>query len=291
MSLNIGEKVIIEPVNTAENQGSVGKCVAMAICEFLENEIFQITGERIELSYDFIYANRKPTDYQTEKLFTEQAFKNIAEGGICLESVFKVDNVKYPEIKKYFDAIPKEIRESAKKYALNFEVDYYKTSNALDLAIEQLRNKHMLLVSVGSMGHEMCLRGVERLGENEYKYIFRNSWGGNGVYEIVDDKVFLFNNTTHFMKLLNPGILTNNKADENTNEEKDMTVKMQVYNPFYSIDGKKYRLQGTNDNGVVVDTPPIIIDNRTYVPLRAIAEAFGLNVEWVQESKEIIINN
>lgn len=37
------------------------------------------------------------------------------------------------------------------------------------------------------------------------------------------------------------------------------------------------------------DTPPVIKENRTLVPVRAISEGFKATVEWVPESKEIII--
>jgi len=42
-------------------------------------------------------------------------------------------------------------------------------------------------------------------------------------------------------------------------------------------------------NGVELefDTPPLIIGNRTMVPMRVIFEAFGFEVEWFEESQDI----
>ena len=37
------------------------------------------------------------------------------------------------------------------------------------------------------------------------------------------------------------------------------------------------------------DTPPVIKENRTLVPVRAITEGFGAKVEWKQETKEVVI--
>ena len=36
------------------------------------------------------------------------------------------------------------------------------------------------------------------------------------------------------------------------------------------------------------DVPPVIIDGRTMVPLRAIFEALGIDVEWIAETRTII---
>ncbi|MDD4614248.1 MAG: stalk domain-containing protein, partial [Caldisericia bacterium] len=44
-----------------------------------------------------------------------------------------------------------------------------------------------------------------------------------------------------------------------------------------------------NGQTISLDTPPQILQGRTVVPLRFISEAFGANVEWVAETKEITI--
>lgn len=48
-----------------------------------------------------------------------------------------------------------------------------------------------------------------------------------------------------------------------------------------------------NKDGIetTMDVAPFAKDNRTYVPIRFVAEAFGLNVEWKQETQEVIISN
>lgn len=42
---------------------------------------------------------------------------------------------------------------------------------------------------------------------------------------------------------------------------------------------------------ITFDTKPILKENRTFVPLRFIAEAFGADVNWNEENNTIIINN
>ena len=40
---------------------------------------------------------------------------------------------------------------------------------------------------------------------------------------------------------------------------------------------------------VISETAPVIYRDRTYVPLRLICELWGYNVEWIEETQEIII--
>lgn len=46
-----------------------------------------------------------------------------------------------------------------------------------------------------------------------------------------------------------------------------------------------------NNEEVVTDTASIIRDGRTYIPLRAVFEAFGYSVEWHDSSNTVLINN
>ena len=55
-----------------------------------------------------------------------------------------------------------------------------------------------------------------------------------------------------------------------------------------NIDGKIV----TMTIGVVLEkygAAPLIIDNRTYVPIRFVAEELGASVEWTESTKEIVI--
>ena len=60
---------------------------------------------------------------------------------------------------------------------------------------------------------------------------------------------------------------------------KDTVIKLQVGNSTALVNGEKVQL----------DQPPIIKDNRTMVPLRFISEAFGANVEWFPDTREVKI--
>lgn len=45
-----------------------------------------------------------------------------------------------------------------------------------------------------------------------------------------------------------------------------------------------------NNESITIDTPPMLINDRTMVPVRVIAEAFGANVSWNDDGKTVIIN-
>gem|GEM_PF-6544365 len=55
-----------------------------------------------------------------------------------------------------------------------------------------------------------------------------------------------------------------------------------------TIDGKVLKMT-INEKILGFDAAPVIINNRTYVPIRYVAEKLGANVEWIAETQQIII--
>ena len=39
-----------------------------------------------------------------------------------------------------------------------------------------------------------------------------------------------------------------------------------------------------NENGYIMDIPPMIIDNRSYVPLRVVSEIFGKEINYLNKN-------
>ena len=60
------------------------------------------------------------------------------------------------------------------------------------------------------------------------------------------------------------------------------SIDMQVNNVNAIVDGKDI---------VVLDVAPYIRDSRMMVPVRFISEVLGCKVEWIQETKQVIIEN
>jgi len=69
-----------------------------------------------------------------------------------------------------------------------------------------------------------------------------------------------------------------------------INVNSTNYNIFIKIILKVgSNIMYVNDNKINLDTPPIIYQNRTYLPIRYIAEAFNANVDWYQSEKKVTI--
>ncbi len=64
------------------------------------------------------------------------------------------------------------------------------------------------------------------------------------------------------------------------NKVNQIVVKLQIGNDTASVNG----------NTVKLDSPPVIIKNKTFVPLRFVSEAFGAKIKWDGALKVITIN-
>lgn len=64
-----------------------------------------------------------------------------------------------------------------------------------------------------------------------------------------------------------------------TGKKEDTTIIMQIDNNELSV----------NDNVTTLDVAPIVIDGRTLVPVRAIAESFGIDVLWYGDIETVAI--
>jgi len=60
----------------------------------------------------------------------------------------------------------------------------------------------------------------------------------------------------------------------------DLILKLQINNIIMT----------KNDQELILDVPPLIINGRTLVPVRAVAEAFDADVEWDEEDRKVDIN-
>ena len=54
---------------------------------------------------------------------------------------------------------------------------------------------------------------------------------------------------------------------------------MQINNPVATVDGEK----------VTLDSPPVIVEGRTLVPVRFISEALSATVNWNAETRVVSI--
>lgn len=63
----------------------------------------------------------------------------------------------------------------------------------------------------------------------------------------------------------------------------DIVVSLQIDNPSMTVNGESYEIDPGRG------TCPVVINNRTLVPIRAIIESFGGQVSWIEESETVVL--
>lgn len=71
-------------------------------------------------------------------------------------------------------------------------------------------------------------------------------------------------------------------ASKNTN-----LITMMIDQPIMHIGNLETGEQKT----VQLDSPPVIVDSRTLVPVRAISDALGVGVDWNEETRTVILSS
>ena len=66
-----------------------------------------------------------------------------------------------------------------------------------------------------------------------------------------------------------------------TATQNDTIIIMQINNVVISV----------NDEDITLDVPPLLVDNRTLVPVRAVAEGLNADVDWDGETRTVIITS
>jgi len=75
-----------------------------------------------------------------------------------------------------------------------------------------------------------------------------------------------------------------------------MPGSIQIITIFYSIGDKDYTIYTDTDDVEVskqmsMDTAPVIIQDRTYIPIRFVAEALGATVSWDASNRTATIDS
>lgn len=77
------------------------------------------------------------------------------------------------------------------------------------------------------------------------------------------------------------------------NNDKKVTIKDEKGNEFSLVINEKF-MEDISSNvyrKIELDVPAVIKDNRTFVPIRAIAEAFGEKVHWDNDKRVVVIGD
>jgi len=74
-------------------------------------------------------------------------------------------------------------------------------------------------------------------------------------------------------------------------DTKEMEISLVAVHVFLKIGDVKARIEDDKlgIKEIELDAPPYIVNGRTMVPLRFISESFGATIEYIPETKQIMI--
>lgn len=255
-------------------QGIVNSCAAHAIATAL----FYMEG--VEYSTDDIYHDREDTDWQGEGMITREGLKKVQKRGVVLREVLPT-NTEYPNegVKIFIDRLPPTIhRNKILNYARCYSED--------ELCDAIYQNKAALISINSTVSFDsFVLRG----DDNMILPIPRADERSRGKHLVCA------------MAFTEDGIMIQNSRGETWGNKgfailpwgypinemwgfvdmgKDwQTVELTINSKEAYINGKKAAL----------DVPATIINGRTMLPARFIAEALGCEVEYLADTKKVII--
>lgn len=275
-------------LNIILNQTIYNACVghSYATCKSILEYIR--CNKWIDIDPFMIYGTRANNEYIGEGMYSWQGAKVLLKEGAYLRRDFNKQE-EMPQLKETVDTWKKANPEKVKE-ALNLKISgysYVKTTNQFKTA---LKNKmpisvtypvYQSLYEVSESGllklpnknddilgyHQMTVVGWTKNKE----WIVINSWGVNyglkGMYLIPFD--YPFDNAIAVSDTISP-------------------IKKKAQTIELSIGKAKYRV---DDSVSEFDSVPFIKNDRTYIPIRFISEALGASVEWVPETRRVIIRS
>lgn len=327
-----------------KNQGQICSCAAHAASTLKWYQELDERQSNTEFSTDFIYHNRKDSDYQGTGMITRQTCANLCEFGVCTKGKLptnteypnagiknmiaglKPEALEYKNLKYVSCKTVEEVSEAIYQYkaiivclTVRSSFDSFYMKNSLDDAIlpqpqTDERNRG---------GHAVCA-----IGYNNKGIIIQNSWGEywgwkgkaiipwdySEIYEmwaIIDERktwniisleigedIAYINGIES--KLDAPARIVKNRtlvpirfiaealgakvdwlqANQSINiKYDDITVQMQINSKLAFINSKPTSL----------DVAPTIYKNRTFIPLRFVAEALKADVEWIEDERKVVI--
>lgn len=259
------------------NQGMVPSCVAHALATIKTYQEHRECNQMLLFSTDFIYWNRKPTDYQGPGMITREALANLCKDGTPPREYLPGNYGYVPGYAATY--LTDQIRELAKpqvisKYAACHTVDevcqciYANGPVAIVTGIydsfDVFMDWHLPEPTPREQRHGA--HAVAAIGYNPDGVIIQNSWGeywGKGGLALMP---YTYSPVTERWIVV------------------DKVSEWDIIELW--IGDKKYRRNGIEG---ALDVPPEIKDGRTLVPIRFIGESLGASVEYEEKTKKITI--
>lgn len=262
------------------NQGQVGSCVAHTLATMKWYHEYRERKSEENYSTDFIYHNRRADDYQGYGMMVREAVRNLTEDGVVKHHLLPT-NTEYPS------QVCKDFILALLPEATEFKGKSYVRARTKDEICEAIYQHGAVCVAIKVMAsfnsfyfrdddtmtlplplpdeHFYGYHAITAIGYTEQGIVIQNSWGehwGNKGLAILP-------------------------WDYEINEAWFVIDEVKLWNMLeFKIGEKEYKKNGEL---ITADVAPFIEDDRTFVPLRIVAEALGADVEWIADEQKIII--
>lgn len=253
------------------NQGAFGCCVAAALSGVIQASELKQRGVPIPISIRYIYGNRALTDTQAEGMIPREALQMLSRFGVPRYDLLPGLS-DYPDAKAGItlaldgEGISNRIAGYVRLASLQDISDYLTLFDLPVLFCTLLTESFMDTGANGVIpspsGAVVGGHAMQCVGLDNGRFILQNSWGTEW-----GDKGFGYLNEADDFNIEAWGVIPENIE---TLIERPQVVMLTVGSATMMVDDQK----------VILDSPPIVINQRTMVPLRAISEALKGKVEY-----------
>ena len=278
-------------LDITKNQNWYSACVGYAFSTAISVLTYQKTHKWIDLDPFMIYGTRPKGEYQGKGMYLRDAADIVYKEGAYLTRDFGIRQ-EVPQIQKTVERFKKEHPELV-EYAKTFCVEGYAFCNTDDDVKTALKNGMPVLVAYdvegginnpdsrgyvpypqkGKYQGSHCMVIVGWTSDNHW--IVLNSWGsfgrdGHGALYIDFREI-----RTTTISLSDNIIPIKNKCG---------VIELTIGRNLVSTANNEDELLTSAKQDIKLDVAPFIKNNRTFVPVRFVADALGASVEWDAET-------
>lgn len=272
------------------DQSIYNSCVghSLAMCSSLLH--YKYTNKWIDFDPYVVYGTVVGNQWAGEGMYAYQAIQNCVNEGFYFRRDFNIQGERpwiTSEVSKFKQNNP-DLVTQAKDYAftayalIDNDWQYVKRSLMLGMPVSATWKVYSSFFSTGSNGvvpipntrreaylgnHQMTIVGIR----DDNKYIVVNSYGENygfkGMYFIPFGYGF-----AQAYSISDTIIPAKYKAKK---------IVMKINDPNVLVD----------DDFNISDVNPVIINDRTMIPVRLLTEALGASVEWIEQTRTVIVRS
>lgn len=267
------------------NQGFYPMCVGFACASIKEQQEYLESGICTRMSPGYIYGNRDIDHWQGEGMYPKEALEMLCKDGVPSYDKFS-EMGYYEQCKNLVD----ERKENLFQYS-----SQNKTLSYIDLDFTNINEIKTALMKTGAV--LLCIavydsfyncpsngvlsqpssteeiqgyHALQIVGwRYDNKWIVVNSWGRWG------------HNGICYMPFNYEGTVEMWSITDMIKQIPKTEISIKIGENYYTV----------NDIQKPLDVPAKIINNRTFVPLRFIAESLGVLVFWDNQNKQVKIND